>query len=111
MFRPAHGALVSPLVEDMAAVAADVLEQVRPLDPRVTSGGTPGWESVAEPVARYGDDERLRIAALLGAAPVAADELVRQSGLPAALVQDVLLELELAGRIERHAGARVSRVG
>ena len=36
------------------------------------------------------------------------NELVRQSGQPAAAVQLVLLELELAGRIERHAGARIS---
>ena len=39
------------------------------------------------------------------------DELVRQSGLAPAVVQIVLLELELAGRLERHAGARVSLIG
>ncbi len=33
---------------------------------------------------------------------------IRQSGLTPAVVQTVLLELELAGRLERHAGARVS---
>ena len=36
------------------------------------------------------------------------DELIRQSGISPAVVQMVLLELELAGRLERHAGARVS---
>jgi len=35
------------------------------------------------------------------------DELVRLSGMPSAQVQMVLLELELAGRLERGAGARV----
>jgi DNA processing protein len=36
------------------------------------------------------------------------DEIVRQAGIPPALVQTVLLELELAGRLERHAGGKVS---
>jgi len=40
--------------------------------------------------------------------PVPVDELVRQTDLPPAIVQTVLLELELAGRLERHAGGRVS---
>jgi DNA processing protein len=40
--------------------------------------------------------------------PVPVDELIRQSALPGAAVQLVLLELELAGRLERHAGGRVS---
>jgi DNA processing protein len=36
------------------------------------------------------------------------DEIIRQSGMPPALVHTILLELELAGRLERHAGGRVS---
>lgn len=48
------------------------------------------------------------IAALLTTAPVAVDELVRQSGGGPAAVQLALLELELAGRLVRHAGGRVS---
>jgi DNA processing protein len=39
---------------------------------------------------------------------VSVDEIVRQSGLGTAVVQTVLLELELGGRLERHAGGRVS---
>jgi DNA processing protein len=42
---------------------------------------------------------------LLGHTPVLVDEVVRLSGLPSAVVQTSLLELELAGRLERHAGA------
>ena len=45
---------------------------------------------------------------LLGPVPVGVDELIRQSGCAPAVVQMVLLELELAGRLERHAGGRVS---
>jgi DNA processing protein len=42
--------------------------------------------------------------------PVPVDELIRQAELPAAMVQLVLLELELGGRLDRHAGGRVSLV-
>lgn len=45
---------------------------------------------------------------LLSPTPVAIDEVIRQSGLAPAIVQTILLELELAGRLERHAGGRVS---
>ncbi len=44
----------------------------------------------------------------LAAAPVAVDELLRQCQLSPAVVSMVLLELELAGRLERHPGNRVS---
>ncbi len=94
------------LVQDVA----DALEQLRPLDPRALPRPVPPWESVREAATDYGDAERTRVESLLAAAPVATDELVRQSALPAALVQDVLLELELAGRLERHPGGRVSRM-
>ena len=45
---------------------------------------------------------------LLNPTPVAVDEIVRQSALPPATVQMVLLELELAARLERRAGGKVS---
>ncbi|MCB5176806.1 DNA-processing protein DprA [Microvirga lenta] len=45
---------------------------------------------------------------LLGPSPVAIDDLVRQSGLPIRVVQTALLELEIAGRLERHGGSAVS---
>ncbi|HKS89614.1 MAG TPA: DNA-protecting protein DprA, partial [Stellaceae bacterium] len=44
----------------------------------------------------------------LGPTPVAVDELVRQCQLSAAAVATLLLEVELAGRIERHPGNLVS---
>lgn len=55
-----------------------------------------------------GSAEPARIEGLLSAAPVSVDELVRQSGGGNAAVQMALLELELAGRLQRHAGGRVS---
>ena len=58
--------------------------------------------------AEFAEAEPADIASLLTAAPIAVDELVRQSGQGAAAVQLALLELEIAGRLERHAAGRVS---
>ncbi|MBV8977510.1 MAG: DNA-protecting protein DprA [Alphaproteobacteria bacterium] len=44
----------------------------------------------------------------LGPAPVDVDELIRLCKAPAAAVLTVLLEMELAGRVARHSGNRVS---
>ena len=54
------------------------------------------------------EDERSRIVALLGPTPSAIDDLVRLSRTSPAIVRTVLLELEIAGRLERHGGALVS---
>jgi DNA processing protein len=53
-------------------------------------------------------DEPAEIANLLSYAPVSIDELIRQSGESAGAVQMALLELEIAGKLQRHAGGRVS---
>jgi DNA processing protein len=85
----------------------DVLEAVGPIDGRMVREPVRGFAAPAAS-GEASDGDRGRIAELLGPTPVAVDEIVRQSGQPAAAVQLVLLELELAGRVERHAGARVS---
>jgi DNA processing protein len=56
------------------------------------------------------DAEKLRdqVLALLGPSPVMVDELVRQCHCSAPVMGMVLLELDLAGRLERHPGNRVS---
>jgi len=46
---------------------------------------------------------------ILSPTPVPVDEVVRQCQLSAAAVATLLLELELAGRVERHPGNLVSR--
>ncbi|WP_445949353.1 DprA-like winged helix domain-containing protein [Sphingorhabdus sp.] len=43
----------------------------------------------------------------MGMTYVSVDELVRQSGSSPATVQMVLLEFELAGKLERGAGGKV----
>jgi DNA processing protein len=68
-------------------------------------------ESVpAGPGAEPGGDERGRIIDLLGPALTAIDDLVRLSGTSAASVRAVLLELEVAGPLERHGGALISLI-
>lgn len=85
--------------------AADVIENLRPM-----LGLTPPplarEPDIVIPVEATpaGDDLRERIAALLGSTPVSLDELVREARAKAGEVQIALLELELAGRIERHGG-------
>ncbi|WP_338645212.1 DNA-processing protein DprA [Novosphingobium olei] len=65
-------------------------------------------EEASVPFAEVEEIESADIAGLLSAAPVAVDEVVRQSGASAGAVQMALIELELAGRLVRHAGGRVS---
>jgi DNA processing protein len=87
----------------------DVLEALGPIDARMVR--EPARTYVPAPAGpNAGEGDRRTIVELLGPTPVAIDELVRQSGCSAATVQLVLLELELAGRIERHAGAKISRL-
>jgi DNA processing protein len=54
------------------------------------------------------DAERRRVTGLLGATAIGVDDLIRLSELTPAQVITILLELELAGRLDRHAGNRVS---
>lgn len=86
---------------------ADVIEAVGPIDARMVREPMSAFDAKPLPV-EAGDPERRGLINLLGPTPVAVDELVRQSGQPAAMVQLLLLELELAGRVERHAGAKIS---
>jgi DNA processing protein len=57
------------------------------------------------------DDDRARIVECLGPTPVGVDEIIRHTGLHPAQVFMILLELDLAGRLERHSGGAVSLVG
>ena len=54
------------------------------------------------------DSARDRITQLLSPSPIPTDDLIRESRLETGQVLTILLELELAGRVIRHAGSRVS---
>jgi DNA processing protein len=77
--------------------------------PDLFGGDLPGL-CEPEPDPPEPADERGRIIALLGPSPVGTDELVRSAGVGARVVQSVLLELELDGRIERHGSGLVSLI-
>jgi DNA processing protein len=93
--------------------ASDVIEQLSGFDgqPRFRQPELDfrGVTAAAQAVDASADDRQLLID-LLGPVAVPVDELIRQSTLSPAIVQTVLLELELAGRLERHAGGRVSLI-
>jgi DNA processing protein len=81
---------------DLSGIPSSVAESA-PAPPAEDTGAAGG------PV-----DDRILVVRLLGPAPISIDEIVRQSGLPIRIVQTTLLELELAGRLERHGGNAVS---
>jgi len=58
----------------------------------------------------FNADVRTQIIDLLSITPIEVDELIRQSEHPASVVQMVLVELELAGRLIRHNRQLVSLV-
>lgn len=66
-------------------------------------------EAAPPPSVAAPDGDRTEIvAALLGPSPIGVDELMRAASLAAPDIHMALLELEIAGRIERHGGNRVS---
>ncbi len=88
--------------------AADVMETVRPYSFRPVAETRSAYDA-DEIFGEASEDERGLILNLLSPTPVLVDELIRQSELALPAVQIVLLELELGGQLERHAGGKVSR--
>jgi DNA processing protein len=89
--------------------AADVLAVVQPILARPPVLLAQESESdVPSPAGELTMEQRARIVALLGPSPVGIDDLVRLSGASPAIVRMVLLELTLAGRLERHGSGLVS---
>ena len=56
------------------------------------------------------DRERLNFVESLNHSPTDIDELIRYTGLDLGKIQMIILELELAGRVERHSGNRISLI-
>jgi len=90
--------------------AADVLAVVRPILGQPIGGGFEEPDGEPYTGAEPSDEQRTRIVSLLGPTPVSIDDLVRLAQSTPATVRIVLLELELAGRLERHGGGLVSLV-
>ena len=96
------------LIRDGATLiqnAADVVEAVRPFDSRVRASPDP----YSAPLDQMNGDDALGVVEqLLGPSPVPVDEIIRLCGATSGAVQMALLELDLAGRLDRHAGGKVS---
>ncbi|TCT02865.1 DNA-processing protein DprA [Aquabacter spiritensis] len=88
--------------------AADVIEALAPLRARGPSDEVEAPPPRLDPPAAPPDTVRGRVVELLGPVPTFPDDLVRLARCTAAEVQIILLELELAGRLERHSGGAVS---
>jgi DNA processing protein len=114
-----HGATLTENAADVLSQLGPQLSGVEPprpipsiptippaISPSASRGGWGPSRDAAEPTGDEGELEL--ILERLGPTPVAVDELVRQCQMSAAAVATLLLELELAGRIERHPGNLVS---
>ena len=88
--------------------AADVMEALAPM-----IGRPPMQEGVEEPQHKGGqaaptDAAREKVVEALGPTPVSIDEVIAHTGVKTQEVLLILLELDLAGRLERHSGGRVA---
>jgi DNA processing protein len=86
--------------------AAEIAELLRPMDERVTRRAMISKPAMAL-IDDGGETDRRAVIDLMGMTYVSVDELVRQSGASQSVTQMVLLELELAGKLERGAGGKV----
>jgi DNA processing protein len=87
--------------------ASEIIQAVEPIMGRPLELREPD----EDPLASEPDvSERARIIGLLGPTPVLLDDLIRMAEASPAIVRTVLLELELAGRLERHGGGLVSLI-
>ena len=100
------------LIRDGATLVQNADEVMEALRPGLGGGVRSGRDAFSppDPVAEPGESDRQTVEALLGPSAVPIDEIVRLSGLQPGAVQLVLLELDLAGRLDRHAGGKVSLV-
>ena len=99
-----QGAVLTETADDVLAVVSPMLTGRRADDV-----GRPEFPSARDAIdGGETDTSRAHIAEILSPTPVGVDELIRQSKLTASVVLTILLELELAGKLARHPGNRVS---
>ncbi len=95
----------------MVESSRDILTNLAPLGELPLA--EPDRSGMGEPPAAQFNDQMLDVAreaviAALSASPTQLDDVLTITGLTPHLLMAVLLELELAGRLERHAGSRVA---
>jgi len=102
-----QGATLVESAEDVLRVLSPVMDLPLSEPPRLPLQGDLPFAGAEEPPGEDLARARSVLTELIGFAPVEVDELLRQSGLDAPTVLTVLLELDLAGRLERLTGGRV----
>mgnify|MGYP001765332339 CR=1 FL=1 len=98
----------------LVASAAHVIEGLTPIlghraPVPIPALAAPGDDAFDRPLDAS-DDARRAIVEALGPTPVTIDEILRATGVGSGELQLVLMELTLAGRLERMAGGRVALV-
>lgn len=86
----------------------DILSELEPMLAREPERMAP--HAVGAPSLEPADADRDKVLEALGPSPVALDDVIRFTGLPAGTVRVLLLELDLAGRLAHHPGGAVSLV-
>ena len=103
-----RGATLAETAEDILGALEGPLARASGAGAGTSPPPFPLSESKGSVEAPELDKARARVLEGLGPSPVPVDELVRQCQLSPAIVVTVLLELELAGRLERHPGNQVT---
>jgi DNA processing protein len=100
------------LLKDGATLVTEVGDVTTAIAPLI-GRSEPQADSLDEPpdfasAAPADDSDRRRVIEALGPTPVGIDDLIHHTRLHPAQVFMILLELDLAGRLERHPGNHVS---
>lgn len=69
-----------------------------------------GEETPVEDLGPLDDTDRGRVISALGPTPADPDEIAQFTGIPARMINVIILELEIAGRVERHSGGKISLI-
>jgi len=101
-----QGAALTESAEDVLNVVDGPIERQADLTSRPNIEAPPA----SEPDDTEVETARRAIAESLSPTPVTVDEIIRTCQLSSAVVTTVLLEWELAGRLERHPGNKVSLI-
>ncbi len=103
-----QGATLTTSARDVIEALAPILG--RPLGPPPIELASSDDERTPEPLPDIRQSERERVVSALGPSPVDIDELIRATGVETRKVHIVLLELDLAGRLQRHGRQLVSLI-
>jgi DNA processing protein len=95
------------LIRDGATLVRDAADIAEVIGIHVPTRDAPALPTAPEAKPDTPDG---RLLGLIGPVPVAEDILIRELGQPAASVSASLLDLELAGLVQRHPGGMVSRM-